>query len=110
MGADRMIQHEREIAEQLARTMASPVLLDYVDLGEEEALIEAQVPETWLAKSLSELDLSQKLGLTVMAVKSKGGSGSLPHGDTVLREGDVLVAGGSKRALDRSPLVEPDGH
>ena len=85
--------------------MASPVLLDYVDFGEDEALIEAEVPKEWLDKSLSELDLSQKMGLTVLALKPKGGPGSLPQGDTVLQEGDVLVVGGSKRALDRSPLV-----
>ena len=109
LGADRVIQPEREIGEQLARTMASPVLLDYVDLGEDEALIEAQVPRAWLDKSLSELDLSQKMGLTVLALKPKGGPGSLPRGDTVLHDGDVLVVGGSKKALDRSPLVEPDG-
>jgi trk system potassium uptake protein TrkA len=109
VGADRVIQPEREIGEQLARTMASPVLLDYVDLGEDEALIEAQVPRAWLDKSLSELDLSQKMGLTILALKPKGGPGSLPRGDTVLHDGDVLVVGGSKKALDRSPLVQPDG-
>jgi trk system potassium uptake protein TrkA len=109
VGADRVIQPEREIGEQLARTMASPVVLDYVDLGEDEALIEAHVPRAWLDKSLSELDLSQKMGLTVLALKPKGGPGSLPHGDTVLHDGDVLVVGGSKKALDRSPLVQPDG-
>jgi trk system potassium uptake protein len=109
VGADRVIQPEREIGEQLARTMASPVLLDYVDLGEDEAVIEAQVPRAWLDKSLSELDLSQKMGLTVLARKPKGGPGSLPRGDTVLHDGDVLVVGGSKKALDRSPLVQPDG-
>ena len=109
VGADRVIQPEREIGEQLARTIASPVLLDYVDLGEDEALIEAQVPRAWLDKSLSELDLSQKMGLTVMVLKPKGGPGSLPHGASVLHEGDVLVVGGSKKALDSSPLVQPDG-
>ena len=109
VGADRVIQPEREIGEQLARTMASPVLLDYVDLGEDEALIEARVPSAWLDKSLSELDLSQKMGLTVLALKPQNGPGSLPHGDTVLRDGDVLVVGGSRKALDRSPLVQPDG-
>jgi trk system potassium uptake protein len=109
VGADRVIQPEREIGEQLARTMASPVMLDYVDLGEDEALIEAQVPRVWLDKSLSELDLSQKMGLTVLALKPQDGPGSLPHGDTVLRDGDVLVVGGSRKALDRSPLVQPDG-
>jgi trk system potassium uptake protein TrkA len=109
VGADRVIQPEREIGVQLARTMASPVLLDYVDLGEDEALIEAHVPRAWLDKSLSDLDLSQKMGLTVLALKPKGEPGSLPRGDTVLHDGDVLVVGGSKKALDRSPLVEPDG-
>src|SRR5215207_3170863 len=109
VGADRVIQPEREIGEQLARTMASPVLLDYVDLGEDEALIEAQVPRAWLHKSLSELNLSQKMGLTVLALKPKGGPGSLPHGGTVLHEGDVLVVGGTKKALDSSPLIHPDG-
>jgi trk/ktr system potassium uptake protein len=109
VGADRVIQPEREIGEQLARTIASPVLLDYVDLGEDEALMEAQVPRAWLDKSLSELDLSQKMGLTVMVLKPKGGPGTLPHGASVLHEGDVLVVGGSKKALDSSPLVQPDG-
>jgi trk system potassium uptake protein len=109
VGAERVIQPEREIGEQLARTMASPVLLDYVDLGEDEALIEARVPRAWLDKSLSELDLSQKMGLTVLALKPQNGPGSLPHGDTALSDGDVLAVGGSRKALDRSPLVQPEG-
>jgi trk system potassium uptake protein TrkA len=109
VGADRVIQPEQEIGEQLAKTMASPALLDYVDFGEDEALIEAQVPREWLNKSLDELPLSREMGLTVVALKPKGGPGTLPHGDTVLRDGDVLVVGGSKQALDRSPLVRPSG-
>jgi trk system potassium uptake protein TrkA len=109
VGADRVIQPEREIGEQLARTMASPTLVDYVDFGEDEALIEAQVPREWLGKSLAELALSHERGLTVVALKPKGGPGILPHGDSVLREGDVLVVGGSKKVLDRSPLVQSSG-
>jgi trk system potassium uptake protein len=108
VGADRVIQPERQIGAQLARTLASPVLLDYINLGEDEALIEAQVPREWRDKSLAELDISQRMGLTVMALKPKGGPGILPQGDSVLREGDVLVVGGSKKDLDKSPLVMPD--
>ena len=107
VGADRVIQPELEIGEQLARTMASPALLDYVDFGEDEALIESRVPPEWLNRSLAELALSHEKGLTVVALKPKGGPGILPHGDTVLRAGDVLVVGGAKEALDRSPLVRP---
>ena len=73
-------------------------------LGHEVLAIDKRVN-----KSLSELDLSQKMGLTVLALKPKGGPGTLPHGDSVLHGGDVLVVVGTKKALDRSPLVLPDG-
>ncbi len=107
VGADRVIQPEREMGEQVARVLASPGMLDYVDLGEDEALIEARVPSQWTDKSLAELALSRNLGLTVVALKPKGGAGTLPRGDTVLREGDVIVVGGTKKKLDASPLSGP---
>jgi trk system potassium uptake protein TrkA len=107
VGADRVLQPELEIGEQLARSMASPALLDYVDFGEDEAIIEASVPPDWLDKSLTELALSREKGHTFGAHKPLGGPGILPHGDTVLREGDVLVVGGPKKALDSSPLIKP---
>lgn len=106
VGADRVIQPEREMGEQVARVLASPAVLDYVNLGEDEALIEANVPEQWAGKSLAELSLSRNLGLTVLAHKPQGGAGSLPTGDTVLR-GDLIVVGGSKKNLDASPLAGP---
>lgn len=107
IGADRIIEPEKEMGAQLARTIASPVVLDYVDLGEDEALIESEVPEEWMGKSLTELALSRKSGLTILAVKPKGRAGTIPKGDTVLNEGDVIVVGGSKKNLDKSKLLNP---
>jgi trk system potassium uptake protein len=109
IGADRVIEPERDMGVQVARTMSSPVVIDYVDLGGDEALIEAEVPKEWAGKSLAELHLSRESGLTILAVKPKGKSGTIPSGDTVLQEGDVIVVGGTKKALDRSPLVRPKG-
>lgn len=107
VGADRVIQPEKEMGAQVARVLASPGMLDYVDLGEDEALIEAGVPGQWVDRSLADLALSRNLGLTVVALKPEGGAGTLPHGDTVLREGDVIVVGGTKKNLDASPLSGP---
>jgi trk system potassium uptake protein TrkA len=105
IGADRIIEPEKDMGAQVARTMASPAVLDYVDLGEDEALIEAEVPEKWVDKSLADLHLSRESGLTVLAIKPKGKAGTIPRGDTVLRRGDVLVVGGTKEKLDRSDLL-----
>jgi trk system potassium uptake protein len=108
LGADRIIEPERDMGAQVARAMSSPVVLDYVDLGEDEALIEAEVPKKWVGKSLADLHLSRESGLTILAVKPKGKAGTIPSGDTILNEGDVIVVGGTKDALDRSPLVRPE--
>ncbi len=109
IGVDRIIEPEKDMGEQVARTMASPAVIDYVDLGGDEALIEAEVPEEWVGKSLSELHLARKSGLTVLAVKPKGEAGTIPAADTVLGEGDVIVVGGTKENLDRSKLLHPKG-
>ena len=109
IGADRIIEPEKDMGAQVARTMASPGVMDYVDLGDDEALIEAEVPKEWVGKSLADLHLSRESGLTILALKPRGKSGTIPSGDTVLEEGDVIVVGGTKEALDRSPLVRPEG-
>lgn len=109
VGADRIIEPEKEMGAQVARTMASPAVMDYVDLGGDEALIEAEVPEEWVDKSLAELHLARQSGLTVLAVKPKGKAGTIPNADTVLRKGDVIVVGGTKKNVDRSKLLHPKG-
>jgi trk system potassium uptake protein len=109
IGADRIIEPEKDMGAQVARTMASPAVIDYVDLGGDEALIESEVPEEWVGKSLADLHLSRQSGLTVLAIKPKGKAGTIPSGDTVFHEGDVLVVGGSKESLDKSKLLHPRG-
>ena len=105
IGADRIIEPERDMGAQVARTMASPAVIDYVDLGGDEALIEAEVPDEWAGRSLADLELSRKSGLTILALKPRGKAGTIPSGDNVLQEGDVIVVGGSKQDLDRSELL-----
>ena len=109
IGADRIIEPERDMGVQVARTMSSPAVIDYVDLGGDEALIEAELPREWVGKSLSELHLARKSGLTVLAVKPRGKAGTIPDADTVFGEGDVIVVGGTKENLDRSELLHPKG-
>jgi trk/ktr system potassium uptake protein len=109
IGADQIIEPEKDMGAQLARTMASPGVIDYVDLGEDEALIESEVQEEWVDKSLAELQLSRQSGLTILALKPRGKAGTIPSGDTVLHEGDVIVVGGTKKDLDRSNLLNPRG-
>ena len=101
VGADHVIQPEKEFGEFLARQMALPGIHDYVELGQDEALIEIEAPREWVNKSLADLQLHRKKNLTVLAVKGENKGGTLPQPNTPLQEGDILVVGGPKEKLDK---------
>lgn len=101
VGADRIIQPEKEAGEELARIMAAPQIMEYLDIGSGEAIVELQVPERWVGKTLADLQLPRRGGLTVLVVRHAGGHGTIPRANTALERGDVLVVGGTKEALDR---------
>lgn len=106
VGADQVVQPEKEFGALAARRLAYPGTLDYLELGEDEAVIEVEVPEGWVGKSLSELHLYRESGLTVLAHKSRGRRGNIPKGDQTLQEEDVLVIGGAKEDIDKSDLFQ----
>ena len=101
VGADHVVQPEKEFGAFLARQISSPGLQDYMELGNDEAVIEVEVPGKWVGETLSGLRLHRKRGLTVLAIKSEDRGGTLPQPDMLLTEGDVLVIGGPKKELDR---------
>src|ERR687893_587930 len=101
VGADHVVQPEKEFGEFLARRMSSPGILDYLELGQDEALVEMKAPREWIGKSLSDIQLHRKKDLTVLAIKGEGKEGSLPRPDAPLQEGDMLVIGGPKEEIDK---------
>src|SRR3954470_11878730 len=67
VGADHVIQPEKEFGEILARQMSLPGIQDYLELGNDEAVIELEVPDQWVGNSLSKLHLHRKKNLTLLA-------------------------------------------
>ena len=101
VGADYVVQPEKEFGEFLARRMSSPGIMDYLELGHDEALVEMEVPREWIGRSLADLQLHRKKDLTVLAIKGEGKEGTIPRPGTPLQKGDVLVVGGRKEELDK---------
>ena len=69
-------------------------------------MVEVEVPDEWVGKSLSDLHLYQERGLTVLAHKSRGRSGNIPKGDQTLEQEDVLMVGGAKEDLDKAEFFQ----
>ena len=114
IGADRIVQPEKEFAERLARSLTTSNLLDYMELSEMYSLAEIVVPPIFYNKSLQELNLRVKYGVYVMAIKRKTPkvkeSGTvdieeeikvLPGADDVFLEGDIMVVVGNKESIEK---------
>lgn len=92
VGADEVIFPERYAAEQLAAKLAMPGLIDYLPLGRNIILREFVV-EHWTLKTLRDLDLTNTLGVQVVAIKAVGEDdfSFVPRADRPLQRGDILV-------------------
>jgi len=99
IGVDRIIYPEWDMGERVARALTSSNLLDYIELSPEHSIIEFEAPSSFSGKTLSELALRSKRGISVMAVKKGQEVIVGPGGDTVVEEKDILVAIGHQDAL-----------
>lgn len=99
LGADRVIIPEQEQAQRLAKSLATPNVLDYIELSDEYGIIEMPVPESWLGKDLRQLNVRAKLGVSILAIRRGGKMHVSPAPDTAFIKEDILVVLGGSQAL-----------
>ena len=91
LGVDRVVIPEHEYAQRLARTLNSHNVLDYIELSEDFGILDVPAPKSWIGKSLRELNVRAKLGVTIIAVENSGKTNVSPTADYAVGEGDTLV-------------------
>ena len=101
LGVDRVVIPEHEYAQRLARTLNSHNVLDYIELSEDFGILDVRAPKSWIGKSLRELNLRAKLGVTIIAVENGGKTNVSPTADYAVGEGDTLVMLGDNVALEK---------
>jgi len=102
IGADEVVFPEGYAAQQLAAQLAVPGFLDYLPLGQDVVLRQVAV-QAWTGKCLVDLDLTNRLGIQVVAIR-KAGEGEfsfVPKPREPLQEGDVLACLGRAQVLDQ---------
>ena len=99
IGADQVVRPEHDMGVRLARQIATPNLVDTLDLGSDHAVVEIEANER-LSGSLLSLNLTQRFGVQVIAVSRSGQVVVSPRAEEELRPHDKLVVIGHTRALD----------
>lgn len=100
LGADRVVIPEQENAFRLARSLSAPNVLDYIELSSDYGIIEIPTPVRWYDKSLQELNVRARLGVTIIAVKRKDEIIVSPAAQFRIRQEDILVILGDTDALN----------
>jgi trk system potassium uptake protein TrkA len=100
VGADKVIYPELDSGHQLGRHLARPNIVEQIEFGADYGVFEIVAPEQWVGKSLADLSIRGKYGVSVLAVKTviddpEGGKKDemniSPLATTVISEKDILL-------------------
>ena len=99
IGADRVVFPERDMGIRLANSLVTSNVLDYIELTQDYNVVEIEAPKDWLDKNLSELKLSNRYGINVIAIKQGDDINISPYAETVIKKGDILIFIGDTESL-----------
>lgn len=101
VGATDVLIPEQEIASKVAKSLISPNVLDYLPLSDEYMLFEMAPPNSFIGKSIRELELRGKHHIEVLAVKDiiTDKMNMMPGADFVIKDGEVLVVVGKEKDI-----------
>jgi trk system potassium uptake protein TrkA len=104
LGVSRVIFPEREMAIRVAHSLVVPNVLDYVELSRDFSIIELPAPASFVGRTLKEINLRQRYGLQLIAIKRRAPNGEettnvAPGGDDHILDGDKLSLLGDNERL-----------
>ncbi len=104
IGVTETIFPERESGIRLSKRISSQSLLNYVQLGADFGIQEMAVPSDWVGRSLRDLALPRKHGISVVAVHDvlMDTITPVPDPDALLKDSDTLLVAGSDKNLARA--------
>jgi len=71
-GADEVVYPEKQLARWMAIRCTSEHILEYVELDDDYAILELEVPQIWDGKTIVELDIRRRYGINVLGVRDHG--------------------------------------
>ena len=100
-GADHVVYPEKQVAKWAAIRYSSNHIFDYVEIDDQHAIFEVEIPEGWIGKSVGELDIRRKYGINILGIKRSGKTDVSITPDTVLSGETTILALGEYKTLQK---------
>ena len=100
-GADHVVYPEKQVAKWAAIRYTADHIFDYIEIDEQHAIFEVEVPEGWVGKSIGELDIRRKFGINILGIKRAGKTDVSITPETVLAKDETILALGEYKAMQK---------
>jgi trk system potassium uptake protein TrkA len=102
VGAHQVVNPERAFGERFARQIMFESVLGEMPLGESLRIAEIRPPAAYVGKTLADLRLPSRHGVTVVAFRRAGTNDvTMPDPNTEIAGNDVLVVVSDEKGIDR---------
>ncbi|WP_453997256.1 potassium channel family protein [Bacillus nitroreducens] len=101
IGADRIVHPERDMGKRIAHNIISNNVLDYLELSDEHSIIEIVAGNKIDGKSLIDLNVRAKYGVTIVAIKRGKNIIVSPQATELIHKGDILIMIGADTDISR---------
>lgn len=101
IGADQVIQPEREAGIRLAEALVNPTMLEKFSLGDDTdySIAEFAVPDCLANQTLAQSDIRNRFGINVLVIKHESDVTVNPPPNAVLQTDDVVVVLGHEEEI-----------
>ena len=100
-GADEIVYPERQLADWVAIRYSADHIFDYIEIDDQHAIFEVEIPEEWIGKTVGELDIRRKYSINIMATKENGKINMAVSPETVLTDNITLLVLGAYKELQK---------
>ncbi len=101
IGADEVILPEISTAQRLAERISTPSILEKFEIDAATSLIEIKVPGKFHQKTLKELDLRKKYGITVILRRHGASTQVISRPDIKLEKDDIVFVLGDETVVKK---------
>ena len=99
VGADEIVYPERDMAARSAAKYSAKGAFEYVELTPEYAIFEAEMPESWIGRSLRDMDVRSRHNINVIGLKNDGRVTPVTNPDHLFERNEHLLIAGGKDDL-----------
>jgi len=103
IGADKIVYPEKDMGVRLAHNLVSSNIMDYIELLPNYSIVEIMAPQRFINKTLGELNLRAKYGISVLAIKKNETIIVAPGASAVIEPGDALIIISDSESLKKLP-------